>query len=137
MEKKFEETLKEETEKLAEDLKEILDQAKQLEDTLVKAGLAIKALEESVKELSATIENHEVRIKNLEDRLAALEQDVNKEITTLATALLGAGTILSLGAVYFIFGNRFFPVDTRRSYQHVYIKDGVSKVRHTKSQHKK
>ena len=120
-----------------EDLKEILDQAKKLEDTLVKAGLAIKALEESVNELSATIEDHEERISDLEDRLAALEQDVNKEITTLATALLGAGTVLTLGAVYFIFGNRFFPVDTRRSYQHVYIKDGVSKVRHTKSEHKK
>ena len=99
--------------------------------------VAIKALEESVNELSATIEDHEERISSLEKRLNALEQDVNKELTTLATALLGAGTVLTLGAVYFIFGNRFFPVDTRRSYQHVYIKDGVSKVRHTKSEHKK
>jgi outer membrane murein-binding lipoprotein Lpp len=94
-------------------------------------------LQGQINDLKDQINNLQEQIDTLEGRVDKLEQDVNKEITTLATALLGAGTILSLGAVYFIFGNRFFPVDTRRSYQHVYIKDGVSKVRHTKSQHKK
>ena len=68
----------------------------------------------------------------LEGRVADLEGD-DHMVETMAIALIGASTLLSFGAVYFIFGNRFFPVDPRRSYQHVYIKDGTSKIRHTKS----
>jgi chromosome segregation ATPase len=105
---------------------------------------AIKELEDAIDALEsvsmARDDELKSEIEQLRADLKALEDSANEKddtIEQLAVALLGAGTALSFGAVYFIFGNRFFPVDTRRSYQHVYIKDGVSKVRHTKSQHKK
>ena len=93
--------------------------------------------DKELAELKSTLEQADATlaasVKDLKDRVDNLENNQNSTIQKLATALLAAGTVLSFGAVYFIFGNRFFPVDPRRSYQHVYIKDGVSKIRHTKS----
>ena len=93
--------------------------------------------DKELAELKSTLEQADATlaasVKDLKDRVDNLENNQNSTIQKLATALLAAGTVLSFGAVYFIFGNRFFPVDPRRSYQHVYIKDGKSKIRHTKS----
>jgi prefoldin subunit 5 len=118
---------------------EINSKAKELEKILVEYAVHFAAIEKSLEDLGSAIvvldgrlDEVEKAIEDLEERIAALEQD-NHMVETMAVLLLTAGTILSFGAVYFIFGNRFFPVDTRRSYQHVYIKDGVSKIKHTKS----
>ena len=118
---------------------EIKDKAKELENILVEYAIQLEVIKGAIEELGSAIavldgrlDEIEETIKDLEDRIAALEND-NHMVETMAVLLLTAGTILSFGAVYFIFGNRFFPVDTRRSYQHVYIKDGTSKIKHTKS----
>ena len=145
--------LKDEVEKIKSELEDAMERldnkadAAEVEENIAKLNEAIAALdsvkdayavadEELKSEIETIIKDSDKTIleamEGLERRIKDLEKD-NHMVETLAIVILGASTMLALGSVYFIFGNRFFPVDPRRSYQHVYIKDGVSKIRHTKS----